>query len=30
MRTRSMTPWNLSSMPIGIWIGHGVDAQAVA
>jgi len=24
MRTRSTTPWNLSSEPIGIWIGTGI------
>ncbi len=26
---RSMTPWNWSSRPIGIWIGHGVRPEAV-
>jgi hypothetical protein len=30
IRTRSMTPSKRSSMPIGIWIGTGFDAQAVA
>ena len=29
MRMRSITPLKFSSEPIGIWIGHGVGAEAV-